>query len=248
MSPDTVSALGPVFRSDRKASYLTVSLLVMSFLFAGCLQTREDQKEQEEKQVIRKEVSTLQQSTADTSSRFQDLEDEVRKVNGRVEVLEAKFQQQSVKLDKSHTAADAKTKETDQAFREEFTKISASLAQVIEKMSVLQTQVDELKKTQQARAEAETAKAQSAEKNPLAAAQEHFNKKKWKEAILSYEHYRAQNPNGRSFCSATYKIGLSFQEMGNHEDAKSFFEEVIAKCPKTDDAAKAEARLKKMKK
>jgi hypothetical protein len=52
-----------------------VSILILAVFSGGCLQTREDQKEIEEKQVVRKELSTLQQTTADSGSHFQDLED-----------------------------------------------------------------------------------------------------------------------------------------------------------------------------
>jgi TolA-binding protein len=47
---------------------------------------------------------------------------------------------------------------------------------------------------------------------------------------------------------ATYKIGVCFQELGMIEEAKAFYDEVIAKYPKSNEAAKATSRLKAMSK
>jgi hypothetical protein len=153
-----------------------------------------------------------------------------------------------LKNDKAHTAGDAKAKETETAYREEFAKLNGQIVQIVEKVSAQQAIIDDLKKTAQLRAASEAAKNQAAEKNPLANAEDLFSKKKWKDAVLSYEHYRSQNPKGKSFATATYKIGVSFQEMGMNDDASAFYEEVISKFPQSKEAEKSEARLKKIKK
>jgi len=217
-------------------------------LFAGCLQTREDQKEQDEKFVVRKQLSTLQQSTADVNSRFQELEDEIRKLNGRIETLEAKDQARELKNEKIVTSIENHSKESDQAYREEFTKQSGEIAALKAQVAGMQNVLDENRKAQNVRAEADQARAQQANKNPLATAEELYEKKQWKDAILSYEKYRSQNPKGKSFASATYKIGVCFQELGMNEDAQAFYEEVISKFPKSKESEKAASRLKKMKK
>jgi TolA-binding protein len=217
-------------------------------LFAGCLQTREDQKELDEKVVVRKQLSTLQQSTADVNSRFQDLEDETRKLNGRIETLEAKDQARELKHEKTIASIEAHSKESDQAYREEFTKLTSEITALKDQVTGMQSVLDEHRKAQAAKVEADQARAQQANKNPLATAEELYEKKQWKDAVLSYEKYRAQNPKGKSFASATYKIGVCFQELGMNEDAQAFYEEVLNKFPKSKDAEKAASRLKKMKK
>ena len=85
-------------------------------------------------------------------------------------------------------------------------------------------------------------------KTQFQAAEAAFEKKAWKEAILDYEKYRKAFPKGKEFPAATYKIGVSFQELGMADEARAFYEEVIAKFPKGKDAKSAQARLKALKK
>ena len=54
------------------------------------------------------------------------------------------------------------------------------------------------------------------------------------------------NPKGKRYADATYKIGMSFQELKLKDDAKAFYQEVIQKFPKSSEAKKAEVRLKKL--
>ena len=52
-------------------------------------------------------------------------------------------------------------------------------------------------------------------------------------------------PNGKKYALATLKIGIAFQELGLKEDAKTFFDDVIAKNPNSPLAKQAKERLKK---
>ena len=79
-------------------------------------------------------------------------------------------------------------------------------------------------------------------------AQDFFNKKDWKQSILNFQKYRDENSKGSKFADATYKIGVSFQELGMREEAKTFYDEVVAKFPKSEEARRAHIRLKGMKK
>lgn len=226
--------------------WIVISAFVGVFGLTGCLQTRESQKEQEEKVVLKQQVNTLQSTTADTNARFQDLEDENRKLSGKIEALEAKLMIFAQKADKANANQDAKSAQNDETYKEEFQKINTDVASLKAQLTELQ---EEKRRAAEARAANDAAKAaRDAEsaKNPLAAAEDKFEKKMWKEAILDYEKYRSSNPKGKSLALATYKIGLCFQELGMIEEAKAFFEEVLSKYPKSKDAAKAEARLKAM--
>ncbi len=79
-------------------------------------------------------------------------------------------------------------------------------------------------------------------------ADDHFSKKEWKKAIVSYQKFREANSKHKKFPEATYKIGICFQELGLKEEAKTFFDEVIAKYPNSAEAKKAKAHLKSLKK
>ncbi len=222
--------------------------LSLPLVLAGCLQTRETQKEHEEKQVLQKQLSTLQTTSADTNVRFQDIEEENRRLVGRVEALEVKLAQFTSKNEKSSGAIDAKLKENNEIYKEEFGKINVELTQIKEQLVAMQA---EGRRAAEARAAAETtasAKNSDGAKDAFKVGEAKFEKKSWKEAILDYEKYRAQHPKGKYFAAATYKIGVCFQELGMSEEAKAFYEEVIAKYHKTKDSEKAHARLKALSK
>jgi TolA-binding protein len=79
-------------------------------------------------------------------------------------------------------------------------------------------------------------------------AEDLFAKKDWKRAILNYQKFRESNPRSKKVPEAIYKIGVSFQELGMKDEARTFFDEVIAKFPNSAEAKKARTRLKSVKK
>jgi TolA-binding protein len=76
-----------------------------------------------------------------------------------------------------------------------------------------------------------------------------FEQKNWREAIFAYEDYRKDlsQREERSVRPPTRSVS-AFQELGMNEDAKPFYEEVIAKFPKSKEADRARARLKTLNK
>lgn len=221
-----------------------VALVITVLASAGCLETRSGQKEQEEKQVLKKTVQTLQQSTADVNTRFQDLEDDVRRINGRLEAVDNRFNQFNAKTDKTDASLEMKIKESSDkivAYREEITRLNIEVTDLRTQVAAL---VEEQRRVLQAQADKAAAAAKDREKGSYALAEEKFEQKNWKEAILDYEKYRKANPKGKQFAMATYKIGVSFQELGLIDEAKAFYEEVVSKFPKSKEADKASTRLK----
>jgi tetratricopeptide (TPR) repeat protein len=239
-------------KTQTPASRSLTALFFMAFiapmLLAGCLETRAGKKEVEEKQVLRKQVASLQQTTADVNSRFVDLEDESRRLNGRMEAMELKLQQATTRMDKSSSTVDGKLKEKDDAYREEFAKMAASINQLKADLSSLQEEHRRMALAQSDASQKQKAQDASSAKGPYASAEEKFDQKNWREAILDYEKYRKANPKGKQFSTATYKIGVSFQELGMSDEARAFYEEVISKFPKSKDAEKAASRMKNLKK
>jgi uncharacterized coiled-coil DUF342 family protein len=152
----------------------------------GCLQTRESAKEIEEKQVLKKTIGNLQASTADVNSRFQDLEDEQRKLGGRVEALEVRLQQATAKIDKGAAGADAKMKEKDDIYREEFTKLGAEVAQLKQSLQTMLDEQQRVRAAAEAAASAAAAKAAEKPRSPYAVAEELFDKKQWRDAVLQF--------------------------------------------------------------
>ncbi len=218
---------------------LAVLGVVLAIGQTGCLQTRSTMKEAEEKQVLRKQVTSLQQNTADSSARFGEIDEDLRKSAGRIETLDARVTQIKERAEKNDFALEAKIKEQDakfQAFREEITKLQTEVAEVKAANQALQTAL--------ASGAGSGGKTGGDSKNPFETGESRFEQKNWREAIFAYEDYRKTYPKGKSFGAATYKIGVCFQELGMNDDAKPFYDEVIAKFPKSKEADRARARLK----
>ena len=222
---------------------------------SGCLETRSSMHEQDEKVVIRSQVASLQKNTADINSRFQDIEDDIRRLSGKAEGTDNRIGKLDAKIEKQEAIAGQREREREEklaAYREDITRLNSEVEQL---KSQLSAQNDQQKRAAELAASAQSAQAAAAQasseksaKNPYAAAQEKFDKKNWKEAILDFEKYRKGNPKGKNFATATYKIGVSFQELGLADDAQAFFEEVVSKFPKSHDAELANKRLKGLKK
>ena len=78
-------------------------------------------------------------------------------------------------------------------------------------------------------------------------AEELFKDNKWKEAIIHYEKYREKNKNNKKkfYIKSTLQIGLCFQKLEMHKEAKVFFREVVESFPKSAEAKEAKKLLSK---
>jgi TolA-binding protein len=218
----------------------------------GCLKTRTDVRETEQKQVIQQEVTKLQRTNADVSSRFSDVEDDMRNLRGRLEVLEHKKDQGT------QEAESAKKYATEQSVdaNKKILLLQEGMGSLEKTVFQLNAEVNALKAEKaamlaQAAAQSSAAQAKAAvesKKGSYELGQEFFDQKEWKKAILNYQKYRDENPNGKKIASVTYKMGVSFQELGMKDEAKTFYDELVSKHPNSNEAKKAKIRLKSLKK
>lgn len=219
-----------------------ILLLTPILFFAGCLQTREDTKAVEEKQVLQSQLKTIQRTNADSANRFEEIEAENRRLNGRIDAQEVRQNQLMARIDKADADRGARTHESDQkveVLKDDLAKLEQSIQELANRIAALEES--------QKRAPAPVKGAEAA-KAALKEADDLFGKKQWKEAILEYEKYRKAAPKGRSVPLATYRIGVCFQELGLQDEARAFYDDVTAKFPGTPEAEKSAARLKKLKK
>lgn len=195
-------------------------LALLSIGLISCLQTRDSlRKGQDEQQ---SEASRLQQKNAINESRFFEIDRDFRQLYGRVEVLE------------HQTTEGQKVKSGE--VNDRFEKLE-------KKVSLLEEALVQMEANQK-KSNVKTAKEEPKESSHFSTAQEHFNNKKWEEAIYSFDEYRKANPKGNKYAEATYKMGLSFLSLGMKNDAKSFFEEVTQKFPKSKESEQAKGKLK----
>lgn len=220
---------------------LLVFLFAGSFLLMGCqnmLMTRSDVKEAEQRRQYQDQVSTLQKNNADVGGRFSEIEDDLRRMVGRVEVLETRLAQSNAEKEKISRESDVNSAESAkriQILQEEIARLDGQLAAITE--------------SQKAQAAAPAATTSSGtKKNDFEQGEDLFGAKEWRRAILAYQKYRDANPKGKNFTEATYKMGVSFQELGLKDEARTFYEEVVAKHSKSPEAKKAKTRLNSLKK
>jgi TolA-binding protein len=200
-----------------------ILLLGMTAVVPACLQTRADLKRDGTVgsiETARTPAKTPSMQSAQSDARFEEVNKDFRELNGRIEILENQLRQ---------GGGDEKTR-----------TLENKITQLEQKISLLEATVTDL--NNKARKEA----AAPAKKDELAEASELFENKKWEDAILAFEEYRKNNPKGKSYAEATYKIGVAFQSLGMKDDAKAFYKEVAEKFPNSKEAGLAKNKLKKI--
>ena len=213
-----------------KSGLLSAIVVILS----GCLVTRQQVRESGKK------PTPEQQERTSAQMRYQELEEQMRFLNGKVETLENGLNNLTVERSSSLDKEDREKKNL-----QERLKIYEETLEKMESQYLLLAQKVEALKEQ--RASETVATSSGAKKTSFQAAEDEFNKKNWKQAIVAYEKYRELNPGGKSYAEATYKIGVSFQELGMKMEAKVFFSEVVEKFPKSEFAKKSNFRMKSAK-
>ncbi len=226
--------------------YALIFLLMSSVFLVGCLQTRSDLKTGEQRQVLQQQVGTLQKTNADTFNRITDLEEQLRFLNGRIEVLENKLSTSSGESEQLRR----NSVEMSQSQNQKIAIFQDALTKMEQNIVVLQAELSSVRAQSLAdstRKETQKELQKVSDKDPFEAGESYFSKKDYKAAILEYEKYRNKSSKGKKVATATYKMGISFQELGMKDEAKTFYDEVISKYPKSDEARKAKSRLQKIK-
>ena len=174
----------------------------------------------------------------------EDMDTQMRTLTGRIDTLENVVSQQSAaKQGEQDNIVKEKAAITQkfQAYEEALKKLEGEVAALNEEVVKLKTAPPPSPPAPVVEA------APVVKKNAYGEGEERFAAKKWKEAIVSYQKYRDSNPKGSKFADSTYKIGVSFQELGMKDEARAFYEEVNSKYPKSAEARKASIRLKTLK-
>jgi TolA-binding protein len=208
--------------------------IILLFL-TGCLKTRAEVNSFRDYQDNQTQVAQMQKSSSfDINSRLGEVEESLRILTGKIEEIEFRqnnLEKKSEKVEKI---------EENPAIQE----LNKKLQLILDEMKLQKAEILELKAQIITN---EKQKMEISEKDPFSQAEELFESKDYRRAILSFQKYRDQNPKGAKFPEATYKIGLCFEKLSMNDEAKSFYSEVIEKFPKSSEAAKAKVRIKKLK-
>ncbi|MES2768565.1 MAG: tetratricopeptide repeat protein [Bdellovibrionota bacterium] len=219
---------------------LMIGLLILQAVGCVGLRTREEVNEMETSKQAQGQVSQLQKQKAEADNKVMVLQDELRQLNGRLDMLERKSVDQG--------AAGNGPSNTDVIEQMKiFEQQNASMRTKIEELEGKLANAQKAQTTAAVAAVEKSTPSKEKDKDSYDSAEDLFSKKEWKSAILSYQAYRDANPKGKNYSDATYKIGVSFQELKMKDEAKVFFEEVLQKFPKSPAARKAKFRLGQLK-
>lgn len=233
-----------------KSLYTSILLMILSLCLVSCfgLQTRRDMSPITPKMMGDSPTpSPKAQARADLDK--QAMEEKLRQLLGRIEELEHEKSlahgQDRQKLNESENkiqSLESRIKILEQSLIEQDTKIKdyeLQLAQGAQQAAASAALVESNEKPQ--------AKSNNKEQGLLARAEQSFEQKDYKKAILEYNEYRDSNPKSKKLSLATYRIAVSFHELGMKEEAKAFYQELLDKYPKSAEASKAKFRLKQLK-
>ncbi len=220
-----------------------LGMIILAIAVQGCiLDTRDSVKETEEKQQLQKQVGSLQRSTADVNSKFQEIDESVSKLSARVDVVDNKAGKNEDKIERALKDRDQKIKELSDKLAVHQDVMTKMDAQILALQNQLTQVAEEMKK-----APPPATSKSDGEKGDYKVASDFFDKKQWQDAAISFEKYRKANPKAKHAAEALYKIGVSFQELGSKDEAKVFYKDVISQYPNSTESKKAATRLKGMK-
>ncbi len=224
-------------------------LLIGVALLVGCLKTRAELEAEEtgtgqERQTIAQQKvvaknEQVKEKAPPSAYRFEEIDEQMRALNGRVDSVENSVGQlkQAKQNEKEFGAKDK------QSMEQKFLAYEDALKKMEAQITAMNEEIARLKAPPPEPVAAPAVKGKAS----YEVGEADFAKKKWKEAIVNFQKYRDQNPKGKLYSDATYKIGVCFQEIGMKDEARSFLEEVTSKYPNSKEAKKAALRLKSLK-
>lgn len=246
---------------DRAQKYAlrVTSLIVAALMASACvaLKTRSEVRgegggAEPQRQSARAQRETVKEynepKAAAVTARNEDLDDQMRQLNGRVDSIENQLNQINAANDGEKKSVTEMAKYTDQkftAYEEELRKMEAKIASVEQELAQVKLAKAEAVATPSAGSISGAISGKG--KTPYDEGEDSFNAKKWKEAIVNYQKYRDTYPKGKMYADSTYKIGVCFQELKMKDEAKAFFDEVTSKFPGSKEAKKAAFRMKNLK-
>ncbi len=217
----------------------------VTLIVSGCLKTRQQLRGERtepvlQRQTLQQQKEQYREKAPPSAYRFEEIDEQMRQLNGRVDTLENQVSQLSATNSDRH---ENESKEQESQ-KQKFLAYEEALKKLESQITVLGQEVERLKTPAPS---AVVGKNTSGTKSAYDEGEELFSSKKWREAIVSFQKYRDGNPKGKYYAAATFKIGVAFQELGMSDEARVFLEEVKDKFPKSKEAKKAAQRMKSLK-
>ena len=207
-------------------------LLLLIPVISGCLRTRSDVDRPFSGNVPQEQVlnvETVDTLKANYSMKIDEMELELRKLNGKLEEIERRLVENGIGISGIGEGG------------------SGGYGELIKQNRVLISSIVELKARLSVLESGTTGGKVQDKDNPFSGAEELFRQQKWSEAIIEYEKYRGTSEKKDDrWAEATYKIGLCFQKMNLNREARSFYEEVISNSPNSPVSVMAKKQLQSL--
>lgn len=229
-----------------------IQLSLLGLLFTSCLKTRSEVSELDQNAVYGKknaenQIESQLNAAAPAAPVVDEKDELIRALNGRVEVLEKQISTMQEEKQNSNDQDSQKIALLQEALTKMETQLQNLENQIVENKKIAEAV---LKSSDELDAEKQPSKTSDKTKklSTFDVAESHYKNNDWKKAIISYQKYTEDVPNGKYIAEAKYKIGLCFQELGMKDEAMAFYEEVVANYAKTEAGKKSKTRLAKLKK
>jgi TolA-binding protein len=220
-----------------------IVLIVLPLVVAGCLKTREEVRGGEQGKVSQQQQVAV--ARANEVAKVGELEAEIRNLNGKYEALEYKMNSRL-----------GGVKKEDEVNATTINSMMEQMRIFDEKIAIMEARLASLEAGKKSASAVAAPKATPAPavsagggagQSLFAEAEDFFQKKDWKKAIVAFEKYRETYPKGKLWGEATYKIGVCFQELNLKSDAITFFQQVVNADASSTSARKAKYRLTQLK-
>ena len=223
---------------------------IFSLVLSGCLVTRNEVKEIDQRTQMQQQVVSLQRSSADVGNRFNEIESAIRDLSGKVDSFDRKIE--------SSIAADNRSLfEVQKTQNLRMNDLQESLAKMESQIASLTSEITALKAKKENTPQEPTPQKEAVhhresignppKKSSFDSALDLFKNREWSKAALEFQKFREENPANKKIPEATYKIAYAFQQMGMKDEAVTFYQDVVAKYPKSEEARKAKVKLKALK-
>ena len=220
--------------------------LLSLFFLSGCLLTHKEIKEEknrtDQEENWLDEDATASDRTKNQKENKKDLVKNKHLVNSpsvieRISQLETSLRELRGQIDSTNKQQEDRLAELEQGLLSLIQSLDLRLAALAEEVKT---------KKQSTTKKSKEKKKQSSEEF-FEKAEELFQNQKWKEAIIHYEKYREKNKKNKNkfYVKSTLQIGLCFQKLEMHKEAKVFFREVVESFPKSAEAKEAKKFLSK---
>lgn len=231
-----------------------VALVILGFGFTGC-KTKSELRREQEFERIKQDVRDARGTKADLETVAEELKTELTRLTSLVEEQGVQLRGQNEELRKEiagvtlrlqtleqrAVAEDAAAKH-DAEERAERSRPTYDNAKRLYDEGAYDDSIDVLHALIKAHPKGDDAK-----RAQFLLADCYYAAKDYATAALEYGEYRKSFPKDNMVPNATYRMALSFKNLGKTKEAKLFYQELIDKYPKNALVSKARSEMKKLK-